>query len=187
MGRLVEQRRKPGQVEHAGCAEPDATQDADVNEMPPLIEREVGEPASGMEVGDTDAAAVVIAPMPPPPSAELGPNFSAGAAIGYGWRGFKANWGSFLGMSVLMILVAGVFSSVGENSGSAGMTAVFQLIGQALTIDVVLSTQAVRLEGLTAVGQRTVETRTSEVATTSSEYLLSAAISGAWKVLPAYP
>lgn len=73
------------------------------------------------------------APMPPPPSAELGPNFSAGAAIGYGWRGFKANWGSFLGMSVLMILVAGVFSSVGENSGSPGMTAVFQLIGQALT------------------------------------------------------
>lgn len=52
----------------AGCAEPDATQDADVNEMPPLIEREVGEPAPGIGADDADAAAVVIAPMPPPPT-----------------------------------------------------------------------------------------------------------------------
>ncbi|HSK19142.1 MAG TPA: TonB-dependent receptor [Longimicrobiales bacterium] len=43
------------------------------------------------------------------------------------------------------------------------------LIGQSLTIDLVLSTQAVRLEGITAVGTRTVETRTSEVATNVTE------------------
>jgi hypothetical protein len=43
------------------------------------------------------------------------------------------------------------------------------LIGQALTIDLVLSTQAVLLESITAVGTRTVETRTSEMATNVTE------------------
>lgn len=52
----------------AGCAEPDPVQDADVNEMPPLIEREVGDTTRGTAADETDAAAVVIAPMPPPPS-----------------------------------------------------------------------------------------------------------------------
>jgi hypothetical protein len=43
------------------------------------------------------------------------------------------------------------------------------LIGQSLTLDLRLSTQAVRLEGITAVGARLVETRTSEVATNVTE------------------
>jgi hypothetical protein len=43
------------------------------------------------------------------------------------------------------------------------------LIGQSLTIDLRLSPQAVLLEGITAVGTRTVETRTSEVATNVTE------------------
>jgi hypothetical protein len=43
------------------------------------------------------------------------------------------------------------------------------LIGQSLTADIVLQPQAVRLEGITAVGTRAVETRTSEVATNVTE------------------
>lgn len=43
------------------------------------------------------------------------------------------------------------------------------LIGQSLTIDLRLAPQAVQLESITAVGTRTIETRTSEVATNVTE------------------
>lgn len=43
------------------------------------------------------------------------------------------------------------------------------LIGQYLTLDLRLSTQAVQLEGITAIGTRLVETRTPEVATNVTE------------------
>jgi hypothetical protein len=43
------------------------------------------------------------------------------------------------------------------------------LIGQTLTMDLVLEPQALRLEGITAVGTRAVETRTPEVATNVTE------------------
>lgn len=74
------------------------------------------------------------APMPPPPPGEAGSNFSAGAAIGYGWRGFKANAGAFLGMALLIVLVSAVFGSLSSNQGSTSFAGgLMQFIGQVIT------------------------------------------------------
>lgn len=74
------------------------------------------------------------APMPPPSASEIGPDFSATAAIGYGWRGFKNNAGSFLGMALLVVVASAIFGGLsgGEGSASAGGV-IFQIIGQIVT------------------------------------------------------
>lgn len=75
------------------------------------------------------------APMPPPPPGEMGVNFSAGAAIGYGWRGFKNNAGSFLGMALLIIVVSAVFGSLSSGEGSASLGgSLLQIVGQIITM-----------------------------------------------------
>lgn len=72
--------------------------------------------------------------MPPPSAGELGPDFSPGAAIGYGWRGFKNNAGSFLGMALLIIVVSAVFGGLsgGDTDVSVG-NSLLQIIGQIVT------------------------------------------------------
>lgn len=75
------------------------------------------------------------APPPPPPLPPEGggPYFSATAAIGYGWGAFKANVGPFLGLTVLMLVVAGVFSSIADSSDGRVAKVIMQLIGQAVS------------------------------------------------------
>jgi hypothetical protein len=74
----------------------------------------------------------------------------------------------------------GAYALVGVQPGTYEMTVemigyraqpqtVRVLIGQSLTLDVRIAPQAIQLEGLTAIGTRAVETRTSEVATNVTE------------------
>lgn len=73
------------------------------------------------------------APMPPPPPGEL-VNFSAGAAIGYGWRGFKNNAGAFLGLALLVIVVSAVFGSLSSGQGQTSVVGgLLQIVGQVIT------------------------------------------------------
>lgn len=71
--------------------------------------------------------------MPPPPPGSFGPHFSASAAVGYGWRAFKADPGPFLGIAVLMLVVGGSFSGVSESSSGFGVQFIVQLLGQVLS------------------------------------------------------
>lgn len=71
-------------------------------------------------------------PAPPPPPGEVPVSFSATEALGYGWRGFKNNAGSFLGLALLIILVGGVFGALG-NTDSGLANGLMQMIGQIIS------------------------------------------------------
>lgn len=73
------------------------------------------------------------------------------------------------GAYALLGLAPGTYSISVSGMGQSAQTRTLQvLVGQSLTADFQLASQAVALEGLTVVGNRAVETQTSEVATNIS-------------------
>ena len=78
------------------------------------------------------------APMPPPTPGEMGPSFSAGAAVGYGWRAFKRNAGAFILITLASMVVGGVVSSLGGQPDELFVfdpkSAFFQFVGQVVSM-----------------------------------------------------
>ena len=68
-------------------------------------------PPGGGPGGPADPGGYGAPPPPPPPGA--GP-YSPPDAVGYGWNGFKANPGPLLLGTLLLLVVAGVVSGVGN-------------------------------------------------------------------------
>lgn len=83
------------------------------------------EPTSGYESYPTGGDALggyPSAPPPPPGSFDgYGPQgFSAGSAVGYGWRKFWANPGSWLLIALLFIVIQGLIEAVTGGLSSGG-------------------------------------------------------------------
>lgn len=137
---MSEQPPNPGQdPTQPDPTQPDATQPPQYGSQPPppygsqpppppppAGSAPYGTPASGYGAGQP--------PMPPPLPGSTDPYFSPTQAVGYGWRAFKGNAGPFLGLAVLMLVVGGVFSALGD-AGSSGFARqlVFQLAGQVVS------------------------------------------------------